>query len=117
MELINRLTSIIRSHTSRIEPWWTMIGAPLTQEIIFRFIPYQLFYLPTKKYWLVGIVSSVVYALLHWYFGLTIIAGAFIFGLVLWWVMVKFGLIPAVLLHFLLNLVILAIWGEKWLAK
>ena len=114
---LESFASLVRSYTSKFEPWWTIIGAPLIQEVVFRFIPYQLFYLPTGKYWLVGIVTSIVYALIHWYFGIPVVIGAFILGLLLWWVMVKFGLLPAVFLHFLVNLVILAIWGERWLAK
>jgi len=109
--------SLVRSYTSKFEPWWTIFGAPIAQEFLFRFIPYYVFYLPTGEFWLVGILSSAVYALVHWYFNIPDVIGAFILGLLLWLVMVKFGLLPAIILHVSVNLVILAFWKEDWLAK
>lgn len=117
METLNHLVSTIRSYTAKIEPLWTIIGAPITQELLFRFIPYQFFFVRTGKFWEIGIASSIIYSLIHWYFGPLVVIGTFIFGLILWWIMVKLGLFPAILLHALINIIILVFWGTKWLAK
>lgn len=107
----------IRSYTVKLEPWWTLIGAPISQEFIFRLIPYRFFYLSNSDYWRVGFISSLLYALIHWYFGKVVVFGTFIFGLFLWWLMVNYGLIFAVFVHALINTVILIFWKEKWLKK
>lgn len=113
---MNKFVENLRSYTVNFEPWWTIIGAPISQEIIFRFIPYQI-YLKIGNYWVVGIISSIIYALIHFYFGWQIVLGTFVLGLVLWFVMVNYGLVPAILVHVLVNIAILIFWSEKWLAK
>jgi len=103
----------VRRLTSRCEPYWTIIGAPIIQEIIFRFLPYQYFYLESNDFWLIGIVSSVLYALIHFYFGFIFTLGTFLLGLVLWVVMVRFGLIEAILLHSFVDVIVWFTWRRK----
>lgn len=105
-----------RTLKSKFEPWWTLIGAPLSQEFIFRFIPYQI-YIQNNDYWFVGLVSSFFFGLIHWYFGLIITAGTFIVGLIFWWLMVNFGLLAAIIGHIILNSIILIFWRERWFKK
>ncbi len=103
----------IRFYTSKIEPYWTLLGAPISQELIFRFIPFQFF----GSYWGVGIITSVVYSLIHWYFGLLTTIATLILGRIVWYLMVHFGLYAAVLAHFMVNLMILTFWRDKWFDK
>lgn len=113
----NSLIKPLRRSISKIEPYWTLVGAPVSQEIIFRFIPYQLFYLPTGNYWIVGLIASLLYSLIHWYFGILVTLGTFVLGIILWWVMVNFGLLPTILTHTVVNLFILLLLRDKWLKK
>ena len=107
----------ISKYTSRVEPWWAIIGAPIIQEPIFRFIPYQFFYLPTDRFWEVGLVSSLIFASIHWYFGKYFVIYAFVGGMVLWWTMVNFGLIGAIIAHSLVNVIDLSLGWRKFLSK
>lgn len=93
----------IRTHTSRIEPWWTLVFAPLIQEFIFRFVPYRFFYLQTEQFWAIAFATAFAFALIHWYFGTWFMLYSFAWGIALWWIMVSFGFIPAVLVHSVLN--------------
>ncbi|MAG59586.1 hypothetical protein CMO96_02235 [Candidatus Woesebacteria bacterium] len=95
----------IRSYTSRIQPWWTIIGAPIVQEAIFRFIPHQLLYVSTGKFWEIGITTSIIFASIHWYFGRRFVVLAFFAGLFYWWLMVNFGIIGAILGHSAVNII------------
>ena len=94
--------------TSRIEPFWTIILVPIWQEIIFRYLPYKFWYLQTGNFLLVGIITSIIFALIHWYFGKWFVLIAFFAGLIYWTVMVKFGLPVAILVHALVNTIDLA---------
>ncbi len=89
--------------TSKIEPFWTIILVPIWQEIIFRYFPYIFWYLPTGNFLLVGFISSVIFASIHWYFGKWFVLAAFFAGLIYWVMMVKFGLLAAILTHALVN--------------
>lgn len=108
--LIINLTKKITSYTSRIYYFWAIIGAPIIQELVFRFIPYQFFYIQGGKYWEVGVISSVIFASIHWYFGNWFVLYTFVVGLfVYWWAMVNFGLIGAILAHSIVNILDLSI--------
>lgn len=93
----------IRTYTSRIEPWWTLVFTPIIQETMFRLIPYQFWYIRNDDFWTIGIISSLCFALIHWYFGKWFMLYSFAWGFILWWIMVSFGFIPAVLVHSVLN--------------
>lgn len=78
---------------------------PIWQELVFRYLPYRFIYLPIGKFWEVGLLSNIVFATLHWYIGKWFTIWAFLWGIILWWVMGRYGLIPAILLHSLVNVV------------
>lgn len=101
MEYVTKL----RRATACLEPWWTIIFAPLWQEFIFRFLPYRFWYLQTERFWLIGIASSAAFAVIHWYFGRWFVFWAFGWGIVLWAVMIYFGLLAAIVVHALVNVV------------
>lgn len=90
---------------SKIEPWWTVVLVPIWQEFVFRYLPFQFWYLPTGEFWLVGLVSSFVFALIHWYFGKWFVVVAFLAGLLYWWVIVQFGFLAAILTHAIVNII------------
>ncbi|KKU93884.1 MAG: hypothetical protein UY26_C0003G0032 [Candidatus Jorgensenbacteria bacterium GW2011_GWA1_48_13] len=92
--------------TSKIEPWWTLVGAPVIQEFIFRFVPYQI-YVAYGGFYTVGIVSSILFAAIHWYFGRWFVLYALVGGFIAWFVMVSYGLLWAVILHVVANVVLL----------
>lgn len=99
-----RALDSMRNITKSIEPWWTIIGAPVIQEFFFRFIPYTYAYLPFARFWLIGITSAVLFALIHWYFGKLFLAYSFLWGLILWLVMDSYGFSAVVLVHVVLNI-------------
>ena len=104
------MSDFVQNFRSLVAPLgfsWPIIFVPIWQEFVFRYLPYRFFHLPTNNFWLVGIISSLVFASIHWYSKEWFIAFSFIGGLVLWWIMVKYGLIAAILLHSLANV---AIW-------
>lgn len=92
--------------TNKIEPSWTLIGAPIVQEFIFRFIPYQVF-LVYGEFYIIGVTSSILFAAIHWYFGRWFVLYAFTGGLVAWFVMVNYGLLWAIIFHSAANIVLL----------
>jgi len=92
--------------TAKIEPWWTLVGAPVVQEFIFRFAPYQL-YLIYGGFYIVGIVSSILFAAIHWYFGRWFVLYTLIGGTFLWIVMVQYGFLWVVILHSVANIILL----------
>ena len=100
--------------TSKIEPFWTIILVPIWQEIIFRYLPYKFWYLHTGNFLLVGLISSIIFALIHWHFGKWFVLLAFLFGFVYWAVIVKYGLIAAILTHAFINIIDLA-FGIRYL--
>ena len=93
-----------QSATARIEPWWTFIGAPVTQEFIFRLLPYQL-YLITGSFYGIGVVSSFLFAAIHWYFGKWFVLYSLVWGLILWWMMTSYGFAVVVIIHAVLNII------------
>ena len=96
----------IRNKTAGIEPWWTLVCAPIFQEFIFRFLPYQFIYklTLTNEFWTIGLISSFLFATIHWYFGKWFVIYSFVWGLILWWLMVKYGLIMVIAVHAIANL-------------
>ena len=104
MEILLELIQKARVFTGTIEPLWTIALVPIWQEIVFRYLPFKFWYLPTQNFWLVGIASSVLFALIHWYFGGWFVVAAFAAGLLYLWVMVNFGLVAVILVHALVNI-------------
>ncbi|MDO8560661.1 MAG: CPBP family intramembrane metalloprotease [bacterium] len=90
--------------TVKIEPWWTLIGAPVIQEFIFRFLPFQL-YLVYGRFYEIGILSSLLFVTIHWYFNKWFVLYSFLWGLILWVVMANYGFMAVVVLHGLLNVI------------
>lgn len=99
----------------RVEPWWTLVWAPITQEIIFRYIPFQFFYFSSGNFWSIGLSSSTLFAAAHWYFGLKFSVYTFLLGLLCWWAMVNWGLVLAILIHAAANWIDLQIGWRKLL--
>lgn len=95
----------LRKQTLKLEPWWTLVFVPIWQEFIFRYLPYQFVFLPTGRFWEIGVLTSLVFASIHWYFGWKFVVCAFIAGFLQWLVMVHYGLLAAILLHSVLNLI------------
>ncbi len=87
---MNSLIKKFRHFRSKSQPWWTIFGAPITQEIFFRFIPYLLF-LKSGNFWEIGIISSLSYGLIYYYFGWVLVVYTFFLGLIFWYLMVNFG--------------------------
>lgn len=117
MEIFLELITKFRTVVASIEPWWTIALVPIWQEVIFRYLPFQFWYLPTQNFWLVGIVSSFIFALIHWYFGLVFAVAAFFAGLIYWWVMVHYGLVAVILVHALVNIIDLTFGIRHYLAN
>ena len=107
----------IKAYTSKIDPWWSIIFVPIWQEILFRYLPYKYIYLPLGRFWEVGIITNLIFAGVHWYMGKWFMVWSFFWGIVLWWVIVNFGLIPAVLIHALVNIADLRFGIRKYLQK
>jgi membrane protease YdiL (CAAX protease family) len=105
MDIFLDFSQKVRLLTSSIKPVWTILLVPVWQEVVFRYLPYTFWYLQTNEFLFVGIVSSFVFALIHWYFGWGFVIAAFLAGLVYWFVMVEHGLIAAIAVHAFVNLV------------
>lgn len=93
-----------------------IVRAPIIEEIIFRFFPY-LIYQRAGNFLLIGLGSSIIFALTHWKFGKLFIVYTFAFGLFAWFVMVNYGLIFAILAHSLLNIIDWKIGTRRILTK
>ncbi|MFY9461643.1 MAG: CPBP family intramembrane glutamic endopeptidase [Candidatus Sungiibacteriota bacterium] len=93
-----------QSVTARTEPWWTLIGAPVMQEFIFRLLPYQL-HLAYGRFYEIGIASALLFAAIHWYFGRWFVLYAFVWGLILWFVIVNYGFLWVVIIHSFVNVI------------
>jgi len=105
------------AYTSRLGIWWPIVLVPIWQEILFRYLPYTFLYLPFDRFWEIGILTSTIFAAIHWYIGKWFTLWAFLWGMVLWWVMGELGLIGATLLHSLINIVDLKVGIRKYLQK
>ena len=103
--------------TSKIEPLWTIILVPIWQEIIFRYLPFTFLYLPTGNFLLVGFVSSLLFALIHWHFGKWFMFFALIFSFIYWIAMVQYGLIVAILTHAIVNTIDLTFGVRNFIGK
>lgn len=107
VETSTQLFNNLRGFTASLGFWWSIVLVPIWQELLFRYVPYRFFYLPTGQFWLVGIVFNILFAAIHWYFGRWFILYAFVLGMIAWWVMVRFGLVAVILLHAVTNI---ALW-------
>lgn len=101
----------------RYKLWYVLIFTPIWQEFLFRYLPYRYLYLPTGKFWEIGLTTSLVFASIHWYFGKWFVAYTFFWGLVVWLVMGRFGLLGAIFLHSFLNMVDLKLGIRKFLSS
>lgn len=90
-------------NTSRIEPWWTLVGAPIIQEFIFRFVPYQI-YLSYGEFYVIGVASALLFAVIHWYFGKWFVLYSLVWGLILWVIIVNYGFLWTVIVHSAINI-------------
>lgn len=106
-----------RALTSKLGFWWPIVLVPIWQEILFRYLPYIFIYLPYGRFWEIGILTNLVFASIHWYLGKWFILWAFFWGMVLWWVMGEFGIVGAILLHSLINVVDLRFGIRNYLRK
>lgn len=93
-----------------------IIKSPILEEIFFRFIPF-LIYEKIGYFVLIGLFSSVLYALTHQKHGKLFIIYTFLFGLFAWFVMVNYGLLVAMLAHSLLNIIDWKIGTRRILTK
>ncbi|MEK9178222.1 MAG: CPBP family intramembrane glutamic endopeptidase [Patescibacteria group bacterium] len=85
--------------------WWPIVLVPIWQEFLFRYFPYTLLYLPFGRFWEIGVVSNIIFAAIHWYLGKWFILWAFFWGMVLWWVIGRHGILAAILIHSLINII------------
>ncbi len=102
---MNNFIRKVRSRTARIEPWWSFVLVPIWQEYIFRYLPYTLLYTDPKLYWVFAFGTAFAFASIHWYLGKWFVLYSFVGGLALWWVMVNFGLLAAIIVHAFVNVV------------
>lgn len=86
-----------------------LVIAPIWQELVFRYIPFKFLPFTQNHFWTVGIATSLLYGLIHWYFGWIAVVLTFIWGLILWYIVSKYGLIPVILLHSGMNLIVIAL--------
>lgn len=93
-----------------------VVKSPIAEEILFRFIPF-LIYEEMGYFVLIGLSSSVLYALTHQKHGKLFIIYTFLFGLFAWLVMVNYGLFFAILAHSLLNIIDWKIGTRRVLSK
>ena len=90
---------------------------PIWQEVVFRYLPFRFWYLASENFWTAGIVSSLAFATIHWYFGKWFVLWGFFSGLILWWIMVKFGLLAVIIIHVIVNAVDLTFGLRNFLIK
>lgn len=117
IETLTKLFNFLRQSTTSLGFWYPIILVPIWQEVLFRYIPYKFFYLHSGNFWAIGIISNLIFASIHWYFGIWFTILAFFAGLVYWYVMVKYGLFAAIVIHALINLIDLALGLRNFLIK
>ncbi len=93
-----------------------VVKSPVLEEIAFRFIPF-LIYERVGQFALIGLISSLVYAVTHQKHGNYFIAYTFFFGILAWVIMVNYGVIFAILAHSLLNIIDWKIGTRRLLSK
>ena len=59
---MSQFVSDMRSLVAQIEPLWTIILVPIWQEFLFRYLPYRFLFLPSGKFWVIGIITSLIFA-------------------------------------------------------
>ncbi len=97
--------------------WWAVVGAPIIQDVIFAYIPYKFLYLPTGLFWQIGIIASILFASIHWYFGKWFVVYAFIMGFIAWTIIVNYGLLTVIIFHSLINAIDWKIGIRRTLTK
>ncbi len=102
---MNPIIPNVRDFITSLEPGWTIVFVPIWQEIVFRYLPFRFWYIPGGNFLLVGIASNIAFAAIHWYFGIWFVLWAFVAGMFQWWVMTKFGLLAAIIIHAIVNVV------------
>lgn len=107
----------VRNFTSLLGFWWPIVLVPIWQEVLFRYLPYKFLYLANGRFWGIGIITNIVFAGIHWYLGKWFMAWSFIWGMVLWLVMRKYGIIPAIVIHSLINILDLQFGIRGFLQK
>jgi len=90
--------------TSRIEPWYTVVIVPIYQEILYRWIPFIYIYPLTGYFWTTGAFLSLLFALTHTHLGKWFVLYAFVGGVVLWYLLVVYGLLIAIVVHAVINI-------------
>jgi hypothetical protein len=88
-----------KKFTSKFGLWWPIVLVPIYQEFLFRYLPYRFLFLPFGFLWEIGIVTNLIFAACHWYFGRWFMVWAFFWGMVSWLVIAEFGLLGSILLH------------------
>lgn len=119
LEIAIQLTFIDPSEWTRPlngdRPWYWFdmtfgltLGA-ITEELTYRGIFAAILFRRGAKTWLVVLLSSLIFALLHWPSGIAAIITAFLFGLLLMAVYLKTRSIwPGVILHTIYNIAVFA---------
>lgn len=106
-----------RGFISSLGLWWPIVLVPIWQEVLFRYLPFKFIYLPLGRFWEVGVVINVIFAAIHWYMGKWFMVWSFFWGMVLWWVMRKYGIVPAIVIHSLINILDLQFGIRELLQK
>lgn len=86
-----------------------LLIAPIWQEIVFRYLPFKYVPFANNHFWLVGLITSILYGLIHWYFGWAFVIATFVWGLILWYVVSKYGLFAVIILHAGVNLILITL--------
>ncbi len=110
-----------RNFTSRLGFWWPIILVPIWQEFLFRYLPFRFLWTTSAMDilgpYVIWIGTSLTFALIHWYFGKWFVVYAFVWGLILWWIMTDIGLVGAIFVHALVNLIDLKFGIRNFLTK
>ena len=103
---MDQIARNMRALVDPLGPIWPIILVPIWQEFLFRYLPYRFIFLPFGKPWLVIVITSLIFASIHWYCKTWFIVLTFFAGIFLWWLMAKYGLIAAILFHALSNAIL-----------
>ena len=86
---------------------WPFFGAPVVEEAIFRLIPYLIF-LRAGESLIIGLISSILFMLIHINFGVSFMLYTLASGFAFWIIMLRFGIgggiIVCIVLHSALNI-------------
>jgi membrane protease YdiL (CAAX protease family) len=99
----------------RLELVSAFLIAPLLEEVVFRVVPVRLAVAWRCGQFPVGLVSAVVFGLMHQRFGHGFVAYAGAGGLVLWATYTRSGFLGAVLMHLTANVADLSLGWRRYL--